>query len=249
MTENKTDKEPDMNQADKLMEKGKFMDSLRILNVLAQKNEGKDEELCEIYGKMSQAYYGLEKFRTDNSLTYMEKCITLREKIGDIPGLALDFMNYAYLLDEKGESPRASESIEKGIEIAKKTGDEQLELTILSARADILSGKKRTINQAMEIYAEVMERSRKIEDWDAYFEAEAGLIKAYRETGNSGKAEEEIKNGMETADRIIASMKTQKQKAEFKEIISYLYDLAVDMALESEDVNRAMELAQKLKNL
>lgn len=109
MTENKTDKEPDMNQADKLMEKGKFMDSLRILNVLAQKNEGKDEELCEIYGKMSQAYYGLEKFRTDNSLTYMEKCITLREKIGDIPGLALDFMNYAYLLDEKGESPRASE--------------------------------------------------------------------------------------------------------------------------------------------
>lgn len=141
------------------------------------------------------------------------------------------------------------QSIEKGIEIAKKTGDEQLELTILSARADILSGKKRTINQAMEIYAEVMERSKKIEDWDAYFEAEAGLIKAYRETGNSGKAEEEIKNGMETADRIIASMKTQKQKGEFKEIISYLYDLAVDMALEGEDVNRAMELAQKLKNL
>ena len=46
-------------------------------------------------------------------------------------------------------------------------------------------------------------------------------------------------------------MNCQKKlmKGEFKEIISYLYDLAVDMALEGEDVNRAMELAQKLKNL
>ncbi len=72
MTDEKIEKEPDMNQADKLMEKGKFMDSLRILNVLAQKNEGKDEELCEIYSKMSQAYYGLEKFRTNNSISYMD---------------------------------------------------------------------------------------------------------------------------------------------------------------------------------
>ena len=90
---------------------------------------------------------------------------------------------------------------------------------------------------------------KKINDWDTYFEAEAGLIKVYREKGDSIKAEEEVKNGMDTADKIIGSMKTKKEKAEFKEIISYVYDLAVDMALESEDVNRAMELAQKIKNI
>lgn len=249
MTDEKIEKEPDMNQADKLMEKGKFMDSLRILNVLAQKNEGKDEELCEIYSKMSQAYYGLEKFRTNNSISYMEKCLSLREKIGDIPGLALDYMNYAYLLDESGDSAKAIESIEKGIALARKIEDDQLELAILSSKADILSGKKRSMNEAIEIFREVLERSKKINDWDTYFEAEAGLIKVFREKGDAIKAEDEVKNGMEIADRIIASMKTKKEKAEFKEIISYVYDLAVDMALESEDVNRAMELAQKIKNI
>ena len=188
MTDEKIEKEPDMNQADKLMEKGKFMDSLRILNVLAQKSEGKDEELCEIYSKMSQAYYGLEKFRTNNSISYMEKCLALREKIGDLAGLALDYMNYAYLLDESGDSPKAIESIEKGIALAKKIEDDQLELAILSSKADILSGKKRSMNEAIDIFKEVLERSKKINDWDTYFEAEAGLIKVYREKGDSIKA-------------------------------------------------------------
>ena len=199
MTDEKIEKEPDMNQADKLMEKGKFMDSLRILNVIAQKNEGKDEELCEIYGKMSQAYYGLEKFRTNNSISYMEKCLALREKIGDMAGLALDYMNYAYLLDESGDSAKAIENIEKGIALARKIEDDQLELAILSSKADILSGKKRTMNEAIEIFKEVLERSKKISDWDTYFEAEAGLIKVYREKGDAIKAEEEVKNAMSTA--------------------------------------------------
>ncbi|MHB8360872.1 MAG: tetratricopeptide repeat protein [Thermoplasmataceae archaeon] len=249
MTDDKKETEPDMNQAEKLLEKGKFIDSLRIFNLLAQQNSGNDEQLCEIYGRMSQAYYGLEKFKTDNSLNYLEKCISLREKTGDLPGLALDFMNLAYLLDEKGDFPKASESIEKGLAVANKINDRQLELTILSAKADILSGRKRSMSEAIEIYGVVLEESKKMGDWDTFFEAEAGLVKVYREKGEGLKAEEEVNKGLKIADEIVSKIKTKKEKAEFKDVISYIYDIAVDMALEAEDVNRAMELAQKIKSI
>ena len=244
----KTEFESDMALVEKSIAKTKYMDSIRLLNQLLDKYKGKKEETADILSKMSQAYYGLEGVKTDNAIKYLIDSLNIRKELNQPDIISLEMMNLAYLQDEIGDPKVAITTLSDALEVSKILEDQNLILSIRCAMADMLSEVKSSIPEAKKIYAEVMEESEKLNDWENYFEACVSLIKIIRDQGNLDEASSVADHNIEKSERVISGLKTKKEIEEFKEVVSYLYDVSIDLAMENQDMEKAMDLAKKLNS-
>ena len=244
----KTEFESDMALVEKSIAKTKYMDSIRLLNQLVDKYKGKKEETADILSKMSQAYYGLEGVKTDNAIKYLIDSLNIRKELNQPDIISLEMMNLAYLQDETGDPKVAITTLSDALEVSKILEDQNLILSIRCAMADMLSEVKSSILEAKRIYAEVMEESEKLNDWENYFEACVSLIKIIRDQGNLDEASSVADHNIEKSERVISGLKTKKEIEEFKEVVSYLYDVSIDLAMENQDMEKAMDLAKKLNS-
>ena len=96
----------------------------------------------------------------------------------------------------------------------------------------------------MEIYDHVMELSEKSEDWDNYFEALYGRINILRNS-DINAAFELGKKALDKIDSVMETLKTKKEKKEFKISMGYLYDSVSDIAMELENIDEAMKIAAR----
>ncbi len=244
----KTEFESDMALVEKSITKTKYMDSIRALNQLLDKYKGKKEETADILSKMSQAYYGLEGVKTDNAIKYLIDSLNIRKELDQPDIISLEMMNLAYLQDEAGDPKIATATLSDALEVSKMLEDQNLILSIRCAMADMLSEVKSSIPEAKKIYGEVMDESEKSKDWENYFEACVALIKIIRDQGDLEEASSVADRNIEKAEKVISGLKTKKEVEEFKEVVSYLYDVSIDLAMENQDMEKAMDLAKKLNS-
>ncbi len=239
--------EVQLKNVDKLISKNKYADAINMLKALAEQYKEPTEERAEILGKLSQAYYGLEGVKTNNAISFLIDSLNIRKELGQPEILALEMMNLAYLQDEAGDSKNASGTIDEALEVASDLRDENLILSLKCAKADMLSEDKEREKEALDLYASIMKDAEKSGDWENYFEACVARIKIFRDNEDVFQANSEAEMNLKKADEIMSQIKTKKDKETFRDIVSYLYDVSIDLAMESEDIPRAMELAKKFK--
>ncbi|MCL4323138.1 MAG: hypothetical protein M1498_01620 [Candidatus Thermoplasmatota archaeon] len=92
-----------------------------------------------------------------------------------------------------------------------------------------------------------MAESEKEKIWEIYYEACVSLIKLLRDREKMDEANSISVENIEKAEKILTTFKTKKEKEEFRDVISYLYDVSIDLAMENEDIGRARDLAEKFK--
>lgn len=232
---------------DKLMSRGKYLDAIKMLNEISTKAKANSEEQADILSKMSQAYYGLEGVKTNNAVRFLIDSLNVRKGLDQPEILALEMMNLAYLQDESGDSKVAATTLKEALEVASDLGDKNLTLSLKCAMADMLSEDKEKEEDALAMYKSIMDEAEKISDWENYFEACVARIKIFRDREDIYKANSEAEENLQKAEKITSALKTKKDKEAFRDIVSYLYDVSIDLAMESEDIPRAMELAKKFK--
>jgi tetratricopeptide (TPR) repeat protein len=243
----KSEYETSMKQVEKFLAKRKYVEALTLLKTMLDKEKENKEYLVEIYSKLSEAYYGKEGVRTENAITNLIESLKIRSELEQPDILALEMMNLAYLQDESGNLENAEKTLTEAMEVAEKVGDSSLSLSLKNALADILAEEPKRVDESYKLYLQIMEDSEKEKIWELYYEACVSLIKLYRDQQKVDQASELSNFNLTKADKILNSMKTKKEKEEFKEIISYLYDVSIDLAMENEDIGKARDLAEKFK--
>lgn len=233
---------------DTFLQRDKVMDAIReYLKAYEVIKGGEDSDTADLCYRLSQAYNSLESKNDENSKSYAEISLKIHEKTGEKDLVALDYLNLGYIeLDakKKGES---EEFFVKAFQIAKELEDPFLVSTTLNAVADLKSRNAKDRPEASQIYEEVLKISESTEDWDNYFEAMKGKIGLVREAGDEQKALEQALDAMDLIDKIILKMKNKKEKTEFRKSLGFIYDLASDIAMELENVDEAIKIAQRSK--
>ncbi len=230
--------------ADKNFEKEKYIDALRdYLKIFDQIG---DEELkAEIAYKISQIYHFLQRDSTENSMKYANISAEIHRKLKEADLVAIDFINIGYIYADAGNIEEGVKNFDLAAETARATDDKELEKMALLSKADAISEKDRV--NASKIFSDVLEESEKDKDWENYFEALHGLISLERDN-DENKAFEMAKNGLSKIDAIISGIKSKKEKKEFKDSVSYMYDEASDIAMSLENVDEAIKIAKSLND-
>ncbi len=241
----KTEYNTNMKQIEKLLGKRKYPEALSLLNSMKETEKEDKEQLSEIYSKISEAFYGKEGVKTENAIANLIESLKIRSELDQPDILALEMMNLAYLQDESGSLDSAEKTLNEAMEIATEIGDITLTLSLKNALADILSENSERITESEKIYNENMKEAKKDNLHEIYYESCVSLIKLLRDSNRAVEATELSAENIKLAEKIMDSLKTKKEKEEFKDIISYLYDVSIDLAMENEDMALANELARK----
>ncbi|MHB1439210.1 MAG: hypothetical protein ACYCSO_03985 [Cuniculiplasma sp.] len=236
-----------MKQVEKLLNREKYTDALTLLNGLMEKGGDEKEMKADILSKISEAYYGKEGVKTDNAISNLIESLKIRSELNQPEILALEMMNLAYLQDESGSLENAEKTLKEAMEVADQLEDITLTLSLKNALADILSEDQKNTDESIRIYTEIMNDSDKDQIWEIYYEACVSLIKLLRDRGKMEEANDLSVRNIEKAEKTLTTFKTKKEKEEFKDTISYLYDVSIDLAMENEDIGRARDLAEKFK--
>ncbi|SMD31352.1 hypothetical protein [Picrophilus oshimae] len=230
-----------INNGDKLMDKEKYMDAIREYSE-AYKIMQPGSEKAELCYKLSQAYLALDHKNIENPVKYAKEALEEHERSGEMELKILDLMNLGYIyLDSNRDE--ALKYIENAYRIADEIKDVQLKAMALNAKAEAINDN----NEALKIYRNVMEISEKSNDWDNYFEAALGEINILRDN-DINSAMEAAYRAMDKIDKILETIKTKKERTEFKKSLSYIYDSASDMAMELENFDEAMKIAERAKS-
>ncbi len=230
-----------ISNGDKLMDKEKYMDAIREYSE-AYKTIPPGSEKAELCYKLSQAYLALDHKNIENPVKYAMEALKEHEKTGETELKVLDLMNLGFIyLDSNIDE--AIKYIDEAYKIAEEINDVQLKAMALNAKAEAT----RNPDEALNIYKNVMEISDKSMDWDNYFEAALGEINILRNKDINAAMDAAYK-AMDKIDKILETIKTKKDKTEFKKSLSYIYDSASDMAMELENFDEAMKIAERAKS-
>lgn len=233
---------------DMLLQKEKVMDAIReYLKAYEVIKDTQDNDTADLCYRLSQAYNSLESKNDENSKSYAEISLKIHEKTGEKDLVVLDYLNLGYIEMDAKKKAESEDYFVRAFQIAKEIDDPFLISTTLNAIADLKSRAAKERPEAAQIYEEVLKISENTEDWDNYFEAMRGKIGLTRESGDEQKALKEATDAMELIDKIILSMKNKKEKKDFRKSLGFIYDLASDIAMELENVDEAIKIAQRSK--
>ena len=235
--------EENIKNGDNLVKKEKYMDAIReytkAYDVIKE-----DDAKAEICYKLSQCYFSLDHKSTENPLKYANESLELHKKLDDRELQVMDLLNIGYIYLDSGKKDDAITYFDQAITVADAMEDPQLFALANNSKAEALSTIKSKQKIALEIYDKVMELSEKSEDWDNYFEALYGKINIMRDT-DINQAFDLGKNALDRIDAIMDTIKTKKDKKEFKTSMGYLYDSVSDIAMELENIDEAMKIASR----
>ncbi|WP_393970667.1 tetratricopeptide repeat protein [Oxyplasma meridianum] len=233
---------------DTFLQKDKFMDSIREYTKayeLMKEDNGDKAELCY---KLSQAYYALEPKNTENSGKFGKESLAIHEKLKETDMIVMDYLNLGYIYMDAKKLEETDQFFSLAIKKADEAEDPVLYSMSLNALGELYSNWKGRTAKALEIYNKVLEISKEVEDWDNYFEAMRGKISIEREK-DTDKAFKLSMEALDFIDKISSKIKNKKERKEFVKSMEFMYDLASDMAMEKEDVDQAMKIAQRLDSV
>lgn len=237
-----------MKSGDKSLQREKYIDAIRdyskALEIVEDKEGSDAGELCY---KISQAYYAFQPKNTENSLSYGLKALGIHEKSGDLDLQIMDLLNLGYIEMDGGSKEKSVAYFEDAAKRSESAGDEVLINISLLAKAELFSKEKSRQKEAIEIYDKVLETSRESGDWDNYFEALHGKISLIRKKGEEQVAFKLAMESLDIIDKIASQIKNKKEKSSFRQSFDYMYDMASDIAMEMEDVEQAIKIAQRLE--
>ena len=233
---------------DVLLQKEKVMDAIReYLKAYEVIKDTQDSDTADLCYRLSQAYNTLESKNDENSKIYAEMSLNIHQKSGDKDLVALDFLNLGYIEMDAKKKGESEQYFFKAFEIAKEIDDPFLISTTLNAVAELKSTSAKERPEAAQIYEEVLKISENTEDWENFFEAMRGKIGIIRESGDEDKALKQAMEAIELIDKISLKIKNKKEKKEFRKSLGFIYDLASDIAMELENVDEAIKIAQRSK--
>ena len=233
--------------ADGFLNKEKYIDAIReYLKATDLVKDSDKEILAEIYYKISQAYSAIEPKNIENSMKYAQMSLDIHTENQDKDLQVVDRLNIFYILHDAGKTKESEVELDRALATAKETGENSLINMVLLARAEFLSGRKSAEEELLRIYRDVLETSGKDGDWESYFEARRGLIENIRTHGGLDDALMSALKALDEIDEISSNIKNKKERKEFRTSLSYMYDMASDIAMEMENVDKAIQIAQRL---
>ncbi len=233
--------------ADGFLNKEKYIDAIReYLKATDLVKDSDKELLAEIYYKISQAYSAIEPKNIENSMKYAQMSLDIHTENQDKDLQVVDRLNIFYILHDAGKTKESEVELDRALATAKETGENSLINMVLLARAEFLSGRKSAEEELLRIYRDVLETSGKDGDWESYFEAKRGLIENIRTHGGLDDALMSALKALDEIDEISSNIKNKKERKEFRTSLSYMYDMASDIAMEMENVDKAIQIAQRL---
>lgn len=233
---------------DMLLQKEKVMDAIREYLKAYEVLKGKeDDETADLCYRLSQAYNALESKNDENSKMYAESSLKIHQKGDQKELLVLDYLNLGYIEMDAKKRRESEDFFKKAFEVSKELDDPFLIATTLNAVAELKSQNARERGEASQIYDEVLKISESTEDWENYFEAARGRIGLVRASGDEEKALKEAMDAIELIDKIGVKIKNKKEKKDFRKSLGFIYDLASDIAMELENVDEAIKIAQRSK--
>ncbi len=233
--------------ADGFLNKEKYIDAIReYLKATDLVKDSDKELLAEIYYKISQAYSAIEPKNIENSMKYAQMSLDIHTENQDKDLQVVDRLNIFYILHDAGKTKESEVELDRALATAKETGENSLVNMVLLARAEFLSGRKSAEEELLRIYRDVLETSGKDGDWESYFEARRGLIENIRTHGGLDDALMSALKALDEIDEISSNIKNKKERKEFRTSLSYMYDMASDIAMEMENVDKAIQIAQRL---
>ncbi len=233
--------------ADGFLNKEKYIDAIReYLKATDLVKDSDKELLAEIYYKISQAYSAIEPKNIENSMKYAQMSLDIHTENQDKDLQVVDRLNIFYILHDAGKTKESEVELDRALATAKETGENSLVNMVLLARAEFLSGRKSAEEELLRIYRDVLETSGKDGDWESYFEAKRGLIENIRTHGGLDDALMSALKALDEIDEISSNIKNKKERKEFRTSLSYMYDMASDIAMEMENVDKAIQIAQRL---
>ncbi|HLH86021.1 MAG TPA: tetratricopeptide repeat protein [Thermoplasmataceae archaeon] len=236
-----------LNVGDNFLQKEKYIDALREYQKAYQLLSGKkSEELADLCYRISQAYNGLEPKNDENSRKFAEEALSIHSDLNLREMQVMDLLNLGYIEIDASKLSEAEKYLLRAAELARETRDGFLVATSLNALAELRDTQGRK-NDALGIYEEVIKETEKAKDWENYFEALRGKIAIVRE-----KNEEEALNmalkSLDLIDSIAQGIKSKRERKDFKSNLDFMYDLASDIAMELNDVDMAIKIAQRSKS-
>lgn len=236
-------------KGDSNLQKEKYMDAIREYSKAYELiKDNVDESTAELSYKLSQAYYALDSKNTENSKKFGEISLKIHESLDSVELQVMDLINLGYIEMDANHNDDASKYFDLAIERAKGIEDIILMDLGLVAKADLFSKSKSKRKEAEKIYVEVLGRSREAEDWDNYFEALRGRISIMKENEEYEEAMKICLESLDLIDKITQSIRSKKEKKSFRNSLAYIYDMASDLAMELEDVEQAIQIAQRLES-
>lgn len=237
-----------MKLGDKSLQKEKYIDAIRSYTKALESITAQDSpEAGELCYKISQAYYAFQPKNSENSLNYGKKALGIHEKSGDIDLQIMDLLNLGYIEMDGGTKDKSIEYFEEAARRAKEAEDDVLISISWLAKAELLSKSRGRQKEALEIYDKVLEKSRESEDWDNYFESLHGKIGLTRTKGEEQAALDMCMEALDLIDKISAQIKNKRERNDFRQSFDYLFDMASDIAMEMNDVEQAIKIAQRLE--
>jgi tetratricopeptide (TPR) repeat protein len=162
--------------------------------------------------------------------------------------IVMDYLNLGYIYMDAKKLEESEQFFSSAIKKADEDEDPVLFSMSLNALGELYSKWKGRTGKALEIYNKVIEISKGVEDWDNYFEAMRGKISIEREK-DPDKAFDLSMEALDFIDSICSKIKNKKEKKDLVKSLEFMYDLASDMAMEKEDVDQAMKIAQRLNSV
>ena len=231
---------------DLLLQKEKVMDAIReYTRAFETIGSNEDEDTADLSYRLSQAYNSLESKNDENSKKYAEISLRIHQKMGDKDLEILDYLNLGYIEMYARKKDESERFFKRAFDMAKAIDDPFLVSTALNAAAELKSESVKERKSAMEIYEQVLKISKETEDWENYFEAVRGKISLVRASGEEDTALKQALEAVGFIDELCAKIKNKKERKEFKKSLSFIYDTASDIAMELENVDEAIKIAQR----
>ncbi|PMP74296.1 MAG: hypothetical protein C0180_04420 [Aciduliprofundum sp.] len=220
-----------ISKADKLYER-EMLDQALPLYLEALKDL-KGEMRPYVLRRIAECYFYKENPEIDNALRYIE------EAIGE-GGNFRDRIFHFMILSEKDPE----KAIKEARELLREAEEKKLE--------DVLPELYNSIglllwgDESEEYFKRALELSKKVNDLENYVLSLQNLSYLEKERGNNSKALEYLQEAMKAVEDVMKSLPKSRKK-EFIASYSDLYDQAVSLAMDMEDYDLAMEIANRGK--
>lgn len=233
---------------DQSLQKEKYIDAIReYMKAYELIKQNEDADTAELCYKLSQAYYALDSKNTENSKKYGEASLSIHEKLNEKELQVLDLINLGYIDMDANDIQNSREYLERAVELSNNSDDPTLLSLSLIAKAELLSRHKAGKKEAMDTYERVMQLSGDQNDWDNYFEALRGKLVLLREDGKENVAFQLAMDSLDLIDKLASTIKNKKDRKSFRKSLSFIYDIASDISMELENVDQAIQIAQRME--
>ncbi|MBU7046253.1 MAG: tetratricopeptide repeat protein [Theionarchaea archaeon] len=160
----------------------------------------KDEKIIsDIYDDLGSIVEGLGQW--DKAIEYYEKSLEIKEKVGDIHGMAQTYGNLGLVYDSKGQWDTAIEYYEKSLEISEKIGDIH-GMAQTYNNLGLVYDSKGQWDTAIEYYEKSLEISEKIGDIHGMAQTYGNLGSVYGRKGQWDTAIEYYEKDLEIREKV-----------------------------------------------